>query len=80
MEEKRSLFGARPDDKPIGVDGSCPKPLHKVPSEMIVCDQMREYIVHDLAVSRTFSSGDTQARTRDAERWRRSGSKTPLVV
>jgi hypothetical protein len=62
MEEKRSLFGVRLDDKPIGVGGSCPKPLHKVPSEMIIRDQIREYIVHDLAVEHsvreTYSSDE----------------------
>lgn len=57
--EKRSLFGMRLDDEPIGADGSGPKPLHGVSSEMIVRDRIcepsvrvppvRERIVHDLA-------------------------------
>ena len=76
MEEMRSLFGARLDDKTIGVDESCPNPSHKVPGEMIVRDQIREYIVHILTVEHPVRETPKQ-RTREVERWRRSGLQNP---
>jgi hypothetical protein len=62
-ERKYPLFGTRLDDKTIGVGGSCPKPLHRVPSEMIVRDRIREtsvrvllirkHTVHNLTIERS---------------------------
>jgi hypothetical protein len=65
---KHPLFGTSLDDGTIGIDGCRPKPLHWVPSEMIVQDQIREssirmlpvaeLIVHDPAIER--SAGETR--------------------
>jgi hypothetical protein len=39
------LFGERPPNRT-----SCPKPLQRLPSEMVVRDRIREYTVHNLAI------------------------------
>lgn len=59
MGGKLSPLGPRLDDRILHVDGTFPKPMPGIPSEMFVrVSLIREYVVDD-AGDRTFRSGNT---------------------